>query len=86
MIGYTFTGFELDSMVYVIDLMDGKWCCRLGPLRVSSMIVRKDSIMYDITGGELRCPFDIFEDQESAQLECDIRNEKISTGLKIAKK
>lgn len=90
MIDYNFTGFEINSMVYEIELstldtIPKRWVVKPKPQKVKYMII--DALInYVLEGDEpsLKDPTVLFEDMESAVLECQLRNKNLSPELKIA--
>jgi len=90
MIEYTFTGFVIDSLVYEIELSEAvpeRWAVNRKPQKIKCMII-DSAINYVLEGNgpSLKEPTLLFEDMESAELECKLRNrETIVPELKIAK-
>ncbi len=70
---FSFVGYAIDSMVYVLDVMEGKWVFS-GPKRVTKIIIDKGGIWYEIMM-IVTSVRNVFEFEMDAQEACIARND-----------
>lgn len=73
MIDFNFTGYAIDSMVYVLDFDQGKWNFS-GPKRVTKIIIDKEGIWYEVMM-VVTSVRDVFEVKVRAEDACIARND-----------
>ena len=73
MMDFNFTGYAIDSMVYVLDIAEAKWAFS-GPKRVTKIIIDKDGIWYEIMM-VVTSVRNVFEFEMDAQEACIARND-----------
>ena len=73
MMVFSFVGYAIDSMVFVLDIEDGKWAFS-GPKRVTKIIIDKDGIWYEIMM-VVTSVRNVFEFEVDAEDACIARNE-----------
>ena len=78
MMDFSFVGYAIDSMVFVLDFVDGRWAFS-GPKRVTKIIIDKDGIWYEIMLVVFSVR-NVFEFEMDAEDACIARNDIAEKG------